>query len=128
MNREHEAALAAYQIIHPEGPAFSTLDVGAQLRWREAYGVARQVNPVIRKMSPAMDLNESAFNYARTMTGGTPANKVKVFASSAYARVLVELHDKYGCDVFELPVECYARPWTWVIASGDGMVWSDPTY
>lgn len=127
MNREHEAALAAYQIIHPDGPAFSTLDVGEVLRWREAYGVARQVNPVIQKMVPAWELTEAAFNQARTMTGGTPANKVKIFASSVYARVLVELHDKYGCAVFELPVECYARPWTWVIASGDGMVWSDPS-
>lgn len=126
MNREDDVTLAAYQIIHPEGPAFSTLDVEERLRWREAYGVARQVNPVIRKLSPAMDLAETTFNYARTLTGGTPANKVKIFASSVYGEILIALHEKYGCDVFELPVECFVRRYTWVIASGDGFVWSDP--
>src|SRR5580692_9994415 len=107
MNREDDATLAAYRVLNPEGPAFSTLSDYERGKWREAYGAARAVTPVILKPTVGIELTEASFNLARTMLGGTPSGKVTICASSVYGRVLIELRDKYGCSVIEIPPVCF---------------------
>ena len=126
MDREFEAGLAAYRVIFPDGPAFSTLAGAEQMRWRNAAEAGRAANRLVVKLSPGASLCESSFNFARTLMGGTPADKVTIVGSSVYGAELLMLMEKYGCAVIEVPPDAFVTRWTWVAVSGDGIVWSNP--
>ncbi len=127
MDRVYEAALQAYQIINPDGPAFSTLSDYDQNRWRQAYGVARMVEPTVIEMSCPMYLTETSFDYARSLVGGTPAKATLVIASVGQGKMLRDLAKSVKCKTMEVPYQALKTPYTWILVSPDGLVWSAPT-
>lgn len=127
MTREDEAALAAYRVVNPEGPAYSTLSDDDRAKWREAFGVARRIEPVVVVCSPPMELTESSFAYARNQLGGTPAHMATIYASPIHGEILRRLRDKYGCQFVELPQSALVTRWTWLLGTGDGWFWSAPS-
>lgn len=126
IGREDLAALAAYRTIHPAGPPYSGLPDNERQRWREAYGVARRINPTIIKLAPSLELTQTSFDYARTLLGGIPPHMVTVYAGPYYADICRRLTDGAGCKCVELPQDIFVTRYAWALDSGDGCVLSMP--
>lgn len=126
-DRLHDAALAAYRVINPEGPPFSGLSPDIQDRWKRGYGEARAIAPTIVNPVLQVSLNEATFDYARSLLGGVRPEATTIFASSTYGREMRELGAKTGCRYCELPSAALTTRWTWILFSADGMFWSAPT-
>lgn len=125
--RDHLAALAAYRVLNPEGPPFSTLSSWAQGMWRSAFLAARETSPTVIQLSTALELNEITFDYARSLLGGTPPDRVTIAASAILGRTVRELCEKLGCKAIEVPPEALKTRFTWILITPDGTVWSAPS-
>lgn len=126
MNREDDATLAAYRVLHPDGPAFSTLDFGERNTWRRAFGEARKIEPIIIKTESQLEFTETSLDYALKLLGYP--QHVMIFCSDYYGREVEVLCAKHGFSYCELPGVALATRFAWVVKSSDGMVWSAPSY
>jgi len=125
-----DGARAAYRIINPDGPEFTELSSDVRRLWRKAYAASREFSPFTIELDPnktSIALCEDTFNHARTLMGSIAANRVFLYASSAYGKELRFLAEKYRCQWEELPPEALATKWTWIAVSEDGIVWARPT-
>jgi hypothetical protein len=123
----NKAALAAYRLINPDGPAFSTLTVSERNRWRDAYGVARAISPTIILTKTMIELSESSFDYAVCLLGIPPFEQLTISAGSYYRGIAQRLCALRGCRWIELPEDALKTRYTWIIRSPDGAVWSAPS-
>lgn len=126
MNREDDATLAAYRIIHPDGPAFSTLTFRERVTWRAAFGEARRIEPVVIKTDIPMELTETSFAYAMKLLGNP--DQAVIYCSDYYGYRLKEIcAANLGVSCCELPGHVFITRFAWIVKSPDGMVWSAPS-
>ena len=124
MNREDDATLAAYRVMYPDGPAFSSLSDDDRTKWRRAFGEARRIEPTVLKTEIPLELTESSLEYALRLLGHP--STATIFCSDYYGRRAEELCGKFGFAYCELPWQTLTTRYAWVVKSPDGMVWSAP--
>jgi hypothetical protein len=124
----NKAALAAYRTVNPGGPAFSTLSVDYQDKWRVAYGEARSISPTVIMTKVPMELNRTTLEYAIGLLGNPPYDRITLHSCSYYRLVSHELSVTTGCCFVELPSEALKTVCTWIIRSPDGIVYSCPSF
>jgi hypothetical protein len=125
--REDDAAISAYLIIHPDGPAFATLAEQDRNRWRHAFGVARKITPIFIVTDIQMDFSETSFLYAISLLGRPPTDQVTIYHTNYSFRAAYDLCQKYNCARIEMPREMLVTRFAWGVASRDGMAWSAPS-
>ena len=123
----HHAALAAYRAINPDGPAFSALTQQERNRWRDAYGVARAIEPTVLTVATQLELNETSFEFVKGLLGHPPPESLTIHAGQYCRFAAHKLVRDLGCGFVELPGEALKTKYTWIVRSLDGAVWSAPT-
>lgn len=123
----HRAALGAYRQINPDGPAFSTIPQSEQNRWRDAYGVARQITPIVVQIPVAADLTETSFDLALSILGHPPPELTVIYGGPWRRFEAHRIAASRGCRFIELPEGALKTRFAWVLRTSDGAVFSTPT-